>query len=520
MKNGESEVMGGDDIIQDKAEDKHQKYKHRFKNIPNLLILHKAKVLFICVFIIIFSTIAVGCSKTVDSEINKFNLDERETNILKDVMKLDKYSSNVYKYIMADYKPKKPYNTPDIKIEDGSKNDNNINVLEYLALQSKHSFLYGVENYDNQDGDYKSVRIADYLGKGTVEGKEVYARIDNIGYSSPKNDGSKDISIDGIYVSLYQTDNTQVKKVGEISKSSWDGKESVKWIINDSYTYPLILERGKEYYSESTDIEPYKDHEYILATGFKDITINGKRFDDCLEIKHISTINHLINYTTNYYSSGQGEILGYSRSIFIDDDKKEISYNLVGPAYYIQDGKAEWSKVPLKITSFEPAGSQSISTGDNHNAQLNNSAQSLDSTDTHMLDINSNSYTNKTYNFKLHFPDSLKNRVVVDEGKGKDADDAYTITFYLKDGSNKYLLFYIHIYDRILSQAELDMVDLITSKNKLTFVSQSANQPPAQLADGNHEQQLKEVMDMVNKDVPQIIKTFKFVETVTNTSKP
>lgn len=289
----------------------------------------------------------------VANGIKQFNLVPRESKLLTERMKTIGANYDDYKYIVSN--DASYYYFPSVKKEDIANSENVVNILGYFSLLNQHSFMYGAGTYDNKKNDYgTAARMRDFLGKGTVEGKEVYAEGDYLAYASNLNSGERTHSIDAYKVSLYQIDDTNIKEIGEIKKSS-DGKEKVSWLQDNLIninTYPINMERGKEYYFDVWLNEPNRSYNYICATGFMNLKIDENYFANCLEIKKYIISGGNIFFQTSYYARDTGFVYGESESVFINQEKKEIILYPKTNEYFINGGKGEWGGITLKITSF------------------------------------------------------------------------------------------------------------------------------------------------------------------------
>lgn len=317
-------------------------------------------LLFFVTIVIIIFTACNGNNKTsvVQEQVNiiknglkQFSLDERESEILTERLMTigDKY--NDYKFTISS---SDSYYNPNIKKEEVANSDNVINISGYFSLLNPHTFIYGTGVWDNRDKENNAARISNYLGKGIVEGREVYAILDSIAYSSILNSGERRRSIEVFKVYLYQIDDTNIKKVGEIKKSkAKDGKETVSWYQDNLIeSYPIKAEKNKEYYSDIYLNEPNKTYQYIFATGFKNLTIDENYFKNCLEMKKISVGGNIIYFNTYYYAGNYGMVYCEVKHVNIDKEKKEITFYPSVSEYFIENGKGEWTNLPLNITSF------------------------------------------------------------------------------------------------------------------------------------------------------------------------
>lgn len=464
---------------------------------------HKRAIGFLLSLVLILITTACSTSVIDQSDgiaagIKKFDLDQRESEILTESMVAFDEEFRTYQFIISDEHPSKDNYKPSIVKEDVIHNESIIDIRPYFALDKPHAFIYGFDIFDNRENATgKAARIHDYMGKGTVHGKEVYAVGDSIAYLSVYNDGQKKTSIDLYKVHLYAVGSDTIKKTGEITKHS-DGSETVNWLDNGLTTaYPVNMEKGKEYYYVNT---PHS-REYLIASGFKNLTIDGNVFLNCLEIKETlvvdSPVLSSLFFNTCFYAQDYGRVYCESKGITIDKNKKEVTYYGYGPEYFIQNGKAEWTNDMLNISSFQ------------YEEVI------VDSTNE---PANTNNYINSDYGFTLLTPVTWKDRYAISEEASSISEVEKEIKLNFVDNGKTYdTLFTLYIlrpgysadYIATLDPDHMWLTYLTELANGQVVAYRLSSEPSSELLKPENQDLLSLVSQMMNGDALDVIKSIR-----------
>lgn len=192
------------------------------------------------------------------------------------------------------------------KIEPAKEGISKINLMDYLGLNNRHANIY------NADSSFDSMDV--FLGKGIVDGKEVYAKACYNIYPSDTKPFFKNVI-------LYEICDDSIVLIGEIR----NGKVEYRTDFT-SIKLPLIMEVNQEYnYSIIyTDLGAYSSS-YYKVLGFKNVIVNGKHFNSCIELRKIQ--EHIfksgaggVMISTNYYSKGLGLVLAKLTDVFISSN--------------------------------------------------------------------------------------------------------------------------------------------------------------------------------------------------------
>ena len=206
-----------------------------------------------------------------------------------------------------------------IQIEDSKVDVQTVNLMDYLGLNSRHAYLYQVNSRLKSPSHINCL-----LGRGTVEGKDVYAIADYMDYTAIGEAPSLN------KITLYQVDNQSITVTGDIRYGE------VSWRTDlATVNYPLIMDVGHEYTFLNNDdsLGVYQKREYEIL-GFTNVTVNGKKFKDCLEFQEISMSDFAtgaasVYFNTWYYAKDLGYVLLKSDNIFISANQdKNITASL------------------------------------------------------------------------------------------------------------------------------------------------------------------------------------------------
>lgn len=262
----------------------------------------------------------------IKNNLITFGLNDMEIQSVIDTLEKVSENNDLSAYTYELEKGKNP--KPIVEIKDTQSTIMTINLMDYMGLNSNYAYSVG-----DTTG---SIYVNQYWGQGTVDGKDVYATASYKDYSSI----GQELELNTI--SLYQLDNNSLYRIGEI----YNGE--VKWSTDFlKREYPLTMNVGEVYdFIENDDNTGLYLKRAYKVLGFKDITVSGKIFQDCIELQQIDELitpagNGTVTSYTWYYSKDFGYVYFNLNTVNIKSDINEPIKVYTSSGYYIEgiDGK-------------------------------------------------------------------------------------------------------------------------------------------------------------------------------------
>ena len=265
-------------------------------------------------------------------------LDEQEISVQLANMGLESYliqavietmrvfSDNV-SYDIQTFEITEGYRADIIRIEPSQIQDNTVNLKDYLGLRSERAYI-SREGPDDTESFFARI----HLGEGVVEDRSVYAVANHsLNYRMFREQDQTRLT----HINLYQIDGEIIYTVGEIRNGE------VTWHTSETRRAPrpLIMEVGKVYSTGNTaGIDSMYNRSTHEIIGFRNVTIDGVSFENCVELRRISksafdTGLGVVVSTTFYYSVEYGRV--HTRFTMVNIALNEITVHTSASAIRI-----------------------------------------------------------------------------------------------------------------------------------------------------------------------------------------
>ena len=254
------------------------------------------------------------------SELEGIGLNDREVQAIMDAMENAAIDSDLGGYAFKMQRG----DEIDVEIKDSQFETNRINLVDFMGLNSHHAYCL------KEDAD---ISVREYLGQGKINDKDVYACAC---YSDFRQ---IDCGIKLNTIELFQVENGALYFIGTIDNGEIN--------LSTDFTkqeYPLEMELSKEYAFPKESNGVYSNCRYEVL-GFKDVTVNGKKFETCAELRQIdefaisSPSNHsgFVISRTWYYSKDFGFVYMKVNRISFNDNSDKVVDIEISYAGYLED---------------------------------------------------------------------------------------------------------------------------------------------------------------------------------------
>lgn len=240
----------------------------------------------------------------ITETLAEFGLSDFEIDTVIDLMQevAEGELLNNYTFELVDHRQDEPIGV-EINIVASDADIQTVNMLEFRGLNSQNAFLV--------QGSSVPYSLQ-YLGRGTVEGREVYA------VATPNHV----IDIRGS-ISLYEVSDDTIRQVGLV-----DSNGEVSWHSTDrisSQNLPLHMEIGRTYEQRGEIRRVYNE---IL--GPINVTIGERQFQNCIwrrstDIMTMPGVSGSVMFFHSYYYEGFGRVLAELRAVAILDTNVTVT---------------------------------------------------------------------------------------------------------------------------------------------------------------------------------------------------
>jgi len=270
--------------------------------------------------------------EAITAQLAEFGLSDFEIHTVINLMQqaADGELLSSYTFELVDNRQAEPMDV-DISIEESDADIQTVNMLEYRGLNSQNAFWM-------QGSDVPFSR--QHLGRGTVEGREVYAV------------GSANHVIGRGSTTLYEVSGDTIDVVGYIE---YDGE--VSWNSPDRFStleLPLYMEIGTIYEHRSELQRVYNE---IL--GPKNVTIGEREFQNCILHRRTQVFvmpgTMSVMFFNHYYHEGFGRVLSQVTLVTISD--ADVTVTVHDPTYFAGEVEPSQMLTDEEIYPFIREGS-------------------------------------------------------------------------------------------------------------------------------------------------------------------